>query len=69
MTFSIHGADTNDISACERKTRYRSKQLAKDAAARSSRRGPKITVYECRLCHGHHLTSADPATDRARRRR
>jgi len=57
-----------DVRNCTTKCRYRTKQLAKVAARRSTRYGTKVTAYECPTCGDWHLTSVPPDQERARRR-
>lgn len=57
-----------DIAVCSSKVRHMTKQHAKTAAARASRRGTKIHVYECPTCGHWHLTSVPQDLVRAARR-
>ena len=66
--YSLVEIETNDQSNCDRKGRYKSKQVAKDAASRRSRDGDKVRAYECPVCKGWHLTGTDPEIERRRRR-
>lgn len=61
-----HGAA--DVRNCTRKARMHTKQAAREAAARSSRRGTKIYFYECPVCGGYHLSSVPQDLERAKRR-
>lgn len=59
----------HELAVCAGKNRYHKKQVAKDAAARSSRRGVKVVVYQCPTCSHYHLTSVPQDIVRAQRRR
>lgn len=61
-------AQTGDIAACTRKSRFAKKEFAKKAAARARRTGAKVVAYECPVCRMWHLTSADQSIERMRRR-
>ena len=58
----------HEISVCSSKVRHYTKQHAKKSAARSSRYGTKINVYECPTCGFWHLTSVPQELVRAARR-
>jgi hypothetical protein len=57
-----------EIKVCSSKVKHATKQHAKTSAARSSRYGTKITVYECQVCNSWHLTAMPQELIRAARR-
>lgn len=61
-----HGAA--DVLACTRKKKIMTKQAAREASRRASRRDYKVRFYTCPTCGLYHLSSMDQATERARRR-
>ena len=58
----------HEVAVCSSKVRHMTKQHAKEAAARSSRRGRKINVYECPTCGAWHLTGMPQDLVRAAKR-
>jgi hypothetical protein len=66
--FKVDNLHSNDIATCTRKVTIGTKQNARMAAARASRRGAKVRFYECGVCGHFHLTSSDLEIERRRRR-